>query len=719
MLASKVVLLVRDAKTSKILRSPPEEQLWLHREKTGLGRASKNEWDIKAEVGEKFFEQGIVSRYILCQVLPNMRAVEKNRDWHFGFNDYYDVILWDLEPGKNRAHLYNLCFETLLKAHRMTSMQDQYRPAKSLLKTIAHDLETMRTRDLKPGEQSMSIWEEIEMGRNRMLNYEGTTLEEQVAPDLDPRFFYGEADVLEDKVLFPEESSAEPTNALYSGTVNALEHFGNDGPNWERFVHDLETDEELSSDESDQTDDHLLEDGSESNHHLLKDGPASDDDDEWEDEITNEGELERAMETKKRTANNKGNDALMKRGQTAEEILSSIYSKEQIKDLNVLHYWKPPRDFCANVKADFDMFFDREKSRPFKAGWHAADLAPGGPERWKETQTIIDQMKNFIMDSHDRFKHYHIVRFMDVHPDKHRRVVKDALDACAMTLLFFSTDFLSSEHGSPHKDSLLFNQRERALNPPPRRPLTSDANKPKSFWDEFDAHFKSHRVSDYPPEWDIAIRPIIARLYKAGVIGSTFLPYDNTPGKAMAVPTGPSGHRDLYIDFRVLAPEISFARHVNRPPSKDWLLAQIHAFAKKHPNARFSALRLWSAPHFYPLMVAYERRTFTAFTDFRGRGWEWNFVPKDMLHSETSMHHTASQRLKVFEKQLGERVLHMRDLFVVMGVDEGDCERLTGAAVFMVQTEPWRLEVDLWKSFVNVDEGFLEWVDGLGRGWLD
>jgi hypothetical protein len=33
-----------------------------------------------------------------------------------------------------------------------------------------------------------------------------------------------------------------------------------------------------------------------------------------------------------------------------------------------------------------------------------------------------------------------------------------------------------------------------------------------------------------------------------------------------------------------------------------------------------------------------------------------------------------------------------------------------------VQTRPWRLEIDLWRSFVNVDVEFLE---GLDRRWLD
>lgn len=55
--STRLVVLIRDAKTSKILSSPPSEELWLSREKAGLGRASKNDWTIRAEVGQKFFEK--------------------------------------------------------------------------------------------------------------------------------------------------------------------------------------------------------------------------------------------------------------------------------------------------------------------------------------------------------------------------------------------------------------------------------------------------------------------------------------------------------------------------------------------------------------------------------------------------------------------------------------------------------------------------------------
>lgn len=57
MQTSKVLVLIRDAKTGKILSSPPDDELWLNREKSGMGRASKNEWNVRAFVGKKFFEK--------------------------------------------------------------------------------------------------------------------------------------------------------------------------------------------------------------------------------------------------------------------------------------------------------------------------------------------------------------------------------------------------------------------------------------------------------------------------------------------------------------------------------------------------------------------------------------------------------------------------------------------------------------------------------------
>jgi hypothetical protein len=49
--------LVRDRKTGRILIQPPKEELWLLREKSGWGRANRNEFDIVGEIGPAFFEQ--------------------------------------------------------------------------------------------------------------------------------------------------------------------------------------------------------------------------------------------------------------------------------------------------------------------------------------------------------------------------------------------------------------------------------------------------------------------------------------------------------------------------------------------------------------------------------------------------------------------------------------------------------------------------------------
>jgi hypothetical protein len=74
---------VRDRKTGRVLITPPDEELWLLREKSGWGRAVRNEFDVIGEVGPRFFEQ-----------------MDRSRKWHFGFKEYYDVYIWDSAPGR-------------------------------------------------------------------------------------------------------------------------------------------------------------------------------------------------------------------------------------------------------------------------------------------------------------------------------------------------------------------------------------------------------------------------------------------------------------------------------------------------------------------------------------------------------------------------------------------------------------------------------------------
>lgn len=79
-----VCMMVRDAKTGKILVKAPEEHNWLIRVQGGLG---EDDWVEKLHPGEDE----------LYDLLENRRS----ESWQFGFNNYYDVTVWDLLPGEH------------------------------------------------------------------------------------------------------------------------------------------------------------------------------------------------------------------------------------------------------------------------------------------------------------------------------------------------------------------------------------------------------------------------------------------------------------------------------------------------------------------------------------------------------------------------------------------------------------------------------------------
>jgi hypothetical protein len=207
-------------------------------------------------------------------------------------------------------------------------------------------------------------------------------------------------------------------------------------------------------------------------------------------------------------------------------------------------------------------------------------------------------------------------------------------------------------------------------------------------------------------------------VYKAGIIANTYATETGggTAGVAVAV-AEPGRDLDLYMDYR-LGLELSRQMgeiHDPRQFTRSMLLTSARKFAEKNPRARFAALRIWSSEYFYPLMLGYWNRPNMSFLDSKGRGWEWKFIPKDMPYSEWSIHEQARSRIRPFEKYFGENVIVATDLYLVMGRDEKELRKLASAVTFAVQTEPWRMEIDFWRSFVNVD---LEFLEGLDKRWL-
>jgi len=304
-----------------------------------------------------------------------------------------------------------------------------------------------------------------------------------------------------------------------------------------------------------------------------------------------------------------------------------------------------------------------------------------------------------------------------LHPDPfaHRRVLKDFTYAYAAVNLFFpNPGFWDGPVHARIKESLLFNPNERARTFPDIRTFKSVNTMPAAFWaawDKIKVHDRNP-VDLYPADWDLAIRPKIASLYKAGVIES--IACSDVPEQAVAA-AEPGRALDLYFDLRDVIDE--FPAPSNYVDTRTiHLLLHARRVALKTPTARFALLRVWSAPHFYPLMIGYERRILASFGDGVGRYFAWKFIPKDMPNSEWSIHMALSTRVEHLPLALQRKLVVKRDVVLVMGESEEEIQRLATAVVFVVQTRPWRLEIDLWKSFVNVDLKFLEEMD---PKWLE
>jgi len=228
---SRLVILAQDAKTGRVVVKPPEEELWTIR--APHGDPEDNEWFHIKEFDEQFFQE-----------------MEQMRGWSFGFPDYYDIIIWDLEPGEDFGHLYGYVQQTLFKANRCVEPKDMYKMMGPVIKTLTRERDTFRLREIKPGEDVMSLWDD--------LHHPGSSMEYGVGPDRqrqsnppDSNVFYNEVDELEDAWLFPDDAGANVSASQLSKDMNEITTFERSGPSermFKRFVNDLDTDEELDSD---------------------------------------------------------------------------------------------------------------------------------------------------------------------------------------------------------------------------------------------------------------------------------------------------------------------------------------------------------------------------------------------------------------------------------------------------------------------------------------
>lgn len=196
----------------------------------------------------------------------------------------------------------------LFKAHRVRELKDTYNVAAPILRTITQDRDSMRVREIRAGEEVESMYD--------VVNHPGTThsmvsRERKPIPgvpteaklqEIGRGLLYGATDALEDEILFPEEA-AEGGGIEIKTELNLLDRLRAQGPDLNRFIHDLDSDEDVPEECIDHHPDHTCghegsDDKKDSDGQEEEDDEEEedDDDDDWE---RDEGDFESILDLQK------------------------------------------------------------------------------------------------------------------------------------------------------------------------------------------------------------------------------------------------------------------------------------------------------------------------------------------------------------------------------------------------------------------------------------
>lgn len=718
-----VCVLVRDAVTGRVLIEPPKEHLWLVRRPKKTRIPSAEPWETVLSVNENMFEK--------------LEGAKKD-NWRFGFNEYYDITIWDLEPGRSHMVLHNTVHDALVKAHRCVQASDLYNPVAPILKTL-HRESNQRIRDAKPGETTVFD----DMHDPKKFRFRTATLGGEWNEQYPEGFFYSEADANEDLFLFPDEISGKGKTAVTRGD-DPITHLESFVPDMRRFINDLDTDEEI--DDNDPTQLRLDADG------FLEEleapstvprGAVSKDEPQCPEPANPNCRCPGCLDVDVDEL-----ESLLRRDQNEVDALSLDPHdiQEFVEDRQMIarvQDWALNPDLVIEDRDpgnDFWTFVEREKSKPMKAVFHAAEPDPLERTRWTNMQTDLEQAReSMLRDVEPRVRAHEVLTWLDMHVSEHRLVWRDMVHAVACVSLLFPAlepqESRLSRWRSRHSREFLDNEwKKENMKPYARSTQRSNYALANDLFQQATEEFQSvrrprgHRGSkkytyprdrpDYPRGWDMFLRPTLARLFKAGVIGPGYVPFP----AGQALPVKDDGKEHMYIDYRRLKgtewwPKPSALSHIQDPYRVD-LLKTARDWHQKHgAETRFCLFRIWTHPLFYPLISGIDKRQHHSFADAAGRCWVWKFIPKDNPCAEFSMQHSMDLRLKRFMKKgkLRGRVETKRDMVLVMGVNERDLRRHATPVVFALQGNPWRFEVDFGKSFGNVDWAFLEGLDAM---WL-
>ncbi|KAF5638658.1 major facilitator superfamily transporter [Fusarium sp. NRRL 25303] len=513
-----LLVMVRDGKTGRVITAPDDEQLWTYRKKQGLGRASKNDWFNILEVGPDFMK--------LTGIL---------REWRFGFDDYYDVFIWDFVPGEPHMDLYNIVVMELRNAWRMRTPRDMYIHMESLLRSLHRNEKTIRTRQIKPGENLKSLWDTVADERSEFrlfdVSNKKVTMRKDTAIAESPYMFYNKANEVEDAILFPDELTSDKKSVAFREIRNGVAS---------------------------------IEDGilPSTARHLVKGLEA----------INKGKDPMKAM----RMAKHDDQDNIWGLPKVWETALLQARSdklkksqKALLQRTGLLNAYKTLSYDRRLEESDPMEMMERDRAFSFKESFHAGDLEPGYNTKYNLLQeTLRAMLKTPHVGSTDWiFFIAEILEWLELrgdfddyvqdpqYPWPHSFIVQDIVQAFAMIAMFFPnsdvaklpTMFVNSSQCDEFRRSGVFDPKERSKVRPDRRTRTSYKFREKEFWKEWKEFYEMEIF------WGCVPYGMESHVYQAGVIAPAYM--QNHPEVVLGIATANTEpHRpnklDLFINYQ-------------------------------------------------------------------------------------------------------------------------------------------------------------------------
>lgn len=130
--------------------------------------------------------------------------VEKQREWHVGFESCCDAYVYDLVPGRSSLDLVHRFVDTFIQARRITGPQDTIIHQRQILEHLTQEPVTKRVRQIRPGAKVTSIYDEMHGPNARfMMGTNGSLDLTEVAEgdEHSPYLWWNEINAAEAEVL--------------------------------------------------------------------------------------------------------------------------------------------------------------------------------------------------------------------------------------------------------------------------------------------------------------------------------------------------------------------------------------------------------------------------------------------------------------------------------------------------------------------------------------